>query len=481
MRLGWARSLVMIAVVSFLQPGGGIDASPTWASSATTVLRGTVITRTGVTHHGYVTIENGRVASVSDRAPEVLEDAIVNTHGVILPGFVDLHNHVAWNVLPRWSPPRLFTNRAQWRLDPAYLSAVEAPFSHLAPLHFCDMNAYGEIRALVGGATSILATQRMLCIHGRVRNLDFNSGFYGTTQLNLEHVVNVLELPPASNPLARAQFMGAAQSFIANPFFEGLVIHLSEGTDAAAEEEFVFVQSHLLLNPKGVIIHGISLTPADFQAMATAGTALVWSPRSNLELYGQTADLAAALDAGVEIALAPDWAVTGSSNMLDELKVAARWNRERLGGRLSNRRLIDMVTSIPARIVGVDDEVGGITPGLRADLLVIRPRDYDDTGEASPGEDERIYRSVVDATAPDVQLVFIDGVPLYGDREMMRHFWDASNLEGLRIGPARKALATSAAGIVLGHVVNRLAPALAAEGTSLAPLTEDTGSMDPSD
>ena len=105
--------------------------------------------------------------------------------------------------------------------------------------------------------------------------------------------------------------------------------------------------------------------------MARGGVPLVWSPRSSLELYGATADIRAALDAGVEIAVPPDWAVTGSGNMLEELKTASRWNRERLGGQLTDRQLFDMVTSVPARVAGVDDEVGAIRPGLRADLLVI--------------------------------------------------------------------------------------------------------------
>src|SRR5678816_3531559 len=176
-----------------------------------------------------------------------------------------------------------------------------------------------------------MTTHAQPCINGLVRNLDLNSGFYGTTELDREHIYNVLDLPPASDPAARAAFAGAASYFIGNPFYEALFIHLAEGTDAAAEDEFTFVQSQSLLNPKGVVIHGIPLSATDFQAMAFNGTALVWSPRSNLELYGHTANLLAALDARVEIALAPDWAVTGSSNMLDELKVAAQWNREQLG------------------------------------------------------------------------------------------------------------------------------------------------------
>src|SRR5262245_6260998 len=225
MRRHWTGTLLLLLVGLFLLPAAAIGAPPPAPGGATTVLRGTVITPTGAIDDGYVTIEDGRIVSISDRRPDVPGSAIVETDGVILPGFVDVHNHVPWNALPRWNPPHLYTNRNQWRTDPAYLSTVETPFSHLIPGHVCDMNAYGEIRALVGGATSILATHRVPCIQGLVRNLDYNSGFYGTTQLNLEHVINVIELPPASNPVARAQFVAAAQFFIGNAFFEGLVIH----------------------------------------------------------------------------------------------------------------------------------------------------------------------------------------------------------------------------------------------------------------
>ena len=91
-----------------------------------------------------------------------------------------------------------------------------------------------------------------------VRNLDFSSGFCGTTGLNLEHTLSELEIPPPSSP-ARAFFIQAVQSLIASPQYEALLIHLAEGTYAAAFEEFTFVQSQALLNPKGVIIHGVPL------------------------------------------------------------------------------------------------------------------------------------------------------------------------------------------------------------------------------
>jgi 5-methylthioadenosine/S-adenosylhomocysteine deaminase len=425
------------------------------------ILRGTIILPGGVMPHGYVGIVNGLIVSVSENSPDLPNAVSVNTHGIILPGFVDAHNHLRSNVVPRWKPNRVYSNRYEWRQDPEFLRLVNGPISHVGSTHFCDMNKWGELRALAGGTTAVMTTQQESCIYGMVRNLDYNSGFYGTTQLNLEHTYNVLDLPPASDPAARAFFVFVATHlFIPDPFYESLLIHLAEGTDAFSLEEFTFMQSQSLLNSKGVVIHGIPLRPADFQAMSQHGTSLVWSPRSNLELYGATADINAALNAGVEIAVAPDWAVTGSSNMLNELKVAALWNRERLGGRITDKQLVDMATSVPAHIAGIDDEVGSIKVGLRADLVVIN------------GDHNNPYRSVIDATAAKVDLVFINGVPLYGDRIFMKHFWDESELEEIVSPEATKTLATPAVNFLVSDVEDRLQLALQAEGSSLAPLTE---------
>jgi hypothetical protein len=322
------------------------------------------------------------------------------------------------------------------------------------------MNAWGELRALVGGTTSIMTTHQFSCIHGLVRNLDYNSGFYGTTELDREHIIDAIGVPLASDLAGRAQFVGLANFFITNPYYEALSLHVAEGTDALSEEEFTFLQSQSLLNLKGILIHGISLGPADFRAMAAAGTALVWSPRSNLELYGATADVAAALGAGVEVALAPDWAVTGSSNMLDELKTAAGWNRSRLGGLLTPRQLVEMTTSVPAHAAGIDDEVGSLQSGLRADLLVLR------------GDANDPYGSVLRAGAREVQMVVIDGVPLYGDGALMQKFWPARELEPVDVENTSKSLATRAAGVSAAALSGVLGPALLAEGSSLAPLSD---------
>src|SRR5688500_14596320 len=53
------------------------------------VLRGTIITPTDVMKHGYIAIMNGRIVSVSVKQPDIPGAVVVNTDGIILPGFVD--------------------------------------------------------------------------------------------------------------------------------------------------------------------------------------------------------------------------------------------------------------------------------------------------------------------------------------------------------------------------------------------------------
>jgi hypothetical protein len=132
-RLALAFALVALACADGRQP---VSLDPNLEATnrprilvagGTLVLRGTVVTPDSVIKHGYVGIANGRITSVSDKQPNIPDALIVNAHGVIIPGFVDLHNHVPWNVLPRWTPGRTFTNQPDWANDPAF-QQVRVPF-----------------------------------------------------------------------------------------------------------------------------------------------------------------------------------------------------------------------------------------------------------------------------------------------------------------------------------------------------------------
>jgi len=141
-----------------------------------------------------------------------------------------------------------------------------------------------------------------------------------------------------------------------------LLVHVAEGApeDLESTVEFRALKGAGLLGSHTAIIHGVALGPDQFKEMANSGTALIWSPRSNCELYGFTADVASAKKANVTITLAPDWSPTGSTNSLAELLYAKQVSHEKLGDLFSDQDLFEMSTSIPARMAKIDDKVGSV-------------------------------------------------------------------------------------------------------------------------
>ena len=107
--------------------------------------------------------------------------------------------------------------------------------------------------------------------------------------------------------------------------------------------------------------------------LASFGAAIVWSPLSNLLLYGQTTDVGAAKAAGVTIGLGADWSPSGSKSILGELKVARAYS-ELQGGLFSDEELVAMVTRDPAAILKWNGPggVGTLAQQKIADLTVIR-------------------------------------------------------------------------------------------------------------
>ena len=149
-------------------------------------------------------------------------------------------------------------------------------------------------------------------------------------------VYNIFPLTMSEGELASANAVLAAKPRGA------LLIHIAEGApkNASAAEEFYILEGRGLLKPGVSLIHGVALTPANFAVMAKAGVGMIWSPRSNIELYGDTGNVAAAKAAKVTMAISPDWSPTGSVGMLGELNFASLWNQTQPNSIFSDSELV---------------------------------------------------------------------------------------------------------------------------------------------
>jgi 5-methylthioadenosine/S-adenosylhomocysteine deaminase len=371
---------------------------------------------------GIVYIEHGGIVAVQERAKPAPAGfagvPVVDSGGTIFPGLMELHNHLSYNALPLWSPvPKRFRHRDQWSIHKDYRPNISGPMTVIGehrgasgqPEHLPALVRYVECKCLLGGVTTTQGL--MLASNAGIRR------YYRGLIRNVEQTDD----PALAEAQGRIADVDAkdARHFLTRLKKEDscFLLHLSEGVTDPARPGDSIARKHFLaleiargewaLNDVFTGIHAAGLLPEDFDVLASKGASIVWSPFSNLLLYGGTARVEAARASGVTIGLGSDWSPTGSKNLLGELKVALLYSRHALGGLFTARDLVAMATRDAARILKWDGALGTIASGARADLLVV---------DGSTGDP---YDALIRAKETDIHLVMINGVARYGTPVLM--------------------------------------------------------------
>lgn len=432
------------------------------------LISGNVVTPNGVLIHNWLDISGGRILHIESERPETPGAQILETSDLIFPGFIDLHNHPTFNIFPRWTPPHTFPNRYAWRDWHVYQQQLESKgYALMAdPATFCDIDEFTEVKALIGGTTSIIGIgsnhpdqHSPDCIKGLARNLDHFTGFYGP-EVDHERIANSIGILPRD---MNAQIAALYAGEIRDGQLDLLAIHIAEGlpTDAESAQELDLLDARGLLTPHTALIHAVGLSPSQLARVHKAGASIVWSPRSNFELYGQTANVDAAFREGVTISLAPDWSPTGSDNMWEEIQYAQHVSDTKLNRLFTDRQLVEMSSSVPARVARINDKVGTLTPGILADFFLVHSN--------NSGSAEHPYDSLVANPITSIDLVVIGGVPVYGDPKMLKSL-DLTT-EPLQLCGSEKALNSAALpNGPFASVQTRLSAKLKSLGTDLGPL-----------
>ena len=387
---------------------------------------------------GRLYIDGAKIEQVSTSTSSVLAPSGYDAAPVVdcgdafvYPGLIDLHSHIAYNVLPLWThneqtEPFLHHNiwpgrnsygpKVSW---PAWVYAKGAPES---------LMAYVQVRALAGGTTTIQgwpSTNRRPA-NQLVRNAD-DQTFDDKPDPVLTSTLTLNETDLRS----KAQRLNEGKGFI---------YHCSEGLDTSiVTREFDDLRSTNCLRQGLVGIHMTSLQPTHFEQWAsharTEGDdgpgALVWSPFSNLWLYGDTTKVPAALAAGVTVCLGTDWGPSGSKNLLGELKVARIVSDDRSPNdpswAMTNFDLAKMVTANPgdtmSRFWG--RTVGRLENNSLGDIAVLAKRKPDP------------WDNLVAAREEDVELVVVGGNPSYGQEVLMEAAGQA-RLSSVKVGRQRR-------------------------------------------
>jgi cytosine/adenosine deaminase-related metal-dependent hydrolase len=346
---------------------------------------------------GAVAIEDGRIAAVGPAAELGAGERFEG--GVILPGFVNAHSHLEYAVyagfgdgLPfdRWILVHIERKRRiGWEefVDIARAGAAECLASGITTVGDASFSgaaavACGEfgLRAIVYlemfGRTPEELETRYPRNRARIEahlsdRVRLGISPHAPYTCSVETYAACLELGlPVATHLAES---GAETDWLR---------HGRGGWEALAdllppppgETGIRHLAAHGLLGPQMVAAHCVTVDDEEIALLAEHDVGVAHCPRSNAILGCGIAPLRALLDAGLRVGLGTDSpASTPSFDVFEELRTAvyAARAREARPDALGADEALELATLGSARALGLDDEIGSLTPGKRADLTVL--------------------------------------------------------------------------------------------------------------
>ncbi|KAH6613839.1 metal dependent amidohydrolase [Boeremia exigua] len=391
---------LLLALIAIAYTGMTVDARchVTSHCSEDLLLKGTVLTSLGAQRRSSILLRFGKIECVNEDCESVATNATIIDcfNSIISPGFINTHEHIAYSTVEPLADIGERTNhRHDWRLGLRGFTKRDLP------VNGSEINAikWGELRHLFSGTTSIVGGMMTL---GLTRNLDFVDGLQDGLTAPASYW-DVFPLDDTDGDLRNGDcdYGSSPMTRAAASKFNRYIAHIADGIDAEAENEFRCISnitfdtqpaprggglSTDLVGPNLVIVQGVGLTENDFDMVAARGAKVVWSPRSNVFLYGKTLNVTYLLEAGITVALGTDWLPSGSATMSREAICGLSVMRKSYGITLDPKTIWEMMTINAANVAGFERRIGSLEEGKLADITVVggRASEFSAYGKSSP-------------------------------------------------------------------------------------------------
>jgi 5-methylthioadenosine/S-adenosylhomocysteine deaminase len=249
---------------------------------------------------------------------------------------------------------------------------------------FCDMYLFEEAVARAAKEAGLRA------VVGEVI-YDFPSPNYGPVEEGLKYTQALIDrwrdeplvniaVEPHSAYLCSPDLLEKAWA-IADSNGVPLVMHLSETEDEVSEiqEKYGFTPvRHLanldLLGPSLIADHCVVLTEEDRDLLKAHDVKVSHHPESNMKLASGVAPIPELLRRGVTVGIGTDGSASNNNlDMFQEMDATAKLHKvHSLDPTVVDApTVVRMATIDGARVLGLEDHIGSLEPGKKADIIVI--------------------------------------------------------------------------------------------------------------
>ncbi|MBZ5601872.1 MAG: amidohydrolase [Acidobacteriia bacterium] len=396
-------------------------------------------------------IENGAIAIVGDHIVDVGARAAIDKawqprqrldrpDAILTPGLINTHTHAPMSLFRGVADDLKLQEWLEKYIFPAEAKNVDAEFvrwgTRLACLEmalsgtttYVDMYYFEDTIAQATKEAGLRGVLGETIIGFPAPDYKTPQASLAATEKFFKEFANDPLIVPAVAP--HAIFTNSDESLkaaraLADRYRKPLVIHLSE-TKTENDESLAKrkMTPTAALDAMGVLkgwtiaAHGVWLDDADLKIIKARGVGLAHNPSSNMKLASGIAPVVKILNLGIAMGLGTD-GVAGSNNdvdMMEEMDLAAKLQKVSTGDprALPAEQAFAMATITGARAIRLDNIIGSLEKGKRADAIMVRL----DAPHAVPMYN--VYSQLVYALkASDVSDVIVNGRAIVRDRRML--------------------------------------------------------------
>lgn len=389
---------------------------------------------------GYVAVRGDSIAALgSGDGNGIHAHKMIDARGgLILPGLINSHTHAAMTLfrgladdlpLREWLTDYIFPVESRMDGDFVHTGTLLACAEMImsGTTTFCDMYLFEEEAARAADRAG------MRCLVGEVL-YDFPSPNYGPPENGLKYTETLIRkwqgnprvsiaVEPHSIYTCSPSLLEAAND-LALRHRVPLVIHVAETRSELEEVRKRYGRKPLehlaalnILGPHVIADHCVHLDEEEIQRIVEHDVKPVHNPESNMKLASGVSPVFKMLSQGATVGLGTDGCASNNNlDLLTEMDMAAKLNKvEAMDPTvLSAFTVLQMATSMGAKALGLEHEVGSLEAGKKADIIVL------DTNKPHLTPMYNPYSHVVYAArGSDVTHSIIDGRLVMEQRKLL--------------------------------------------------------------
>ncbi len=411
---------------------------------------GTVVTMDGarrIIKDGAIVVSGDRIEFVGGREEaeqKYKAEKVIDAKGkVAFPGFVNAHTHMFQvllrnlavdMVLLEWLKRAIHPMLLSFEEDDVYVGALLGCLENIKSGVTCIVdNHYGRyfdavLRAMVEAGVRGCVPRGGYVVNAKEELLEDPDQILQDTERLIREwhgaadgriMVGVAPMHPC---FATREFLLKAKE-LSDEY--GVVYHTHTGESKEDQElnrrfhgksDVELLQELGILSPRYHAIHGVWVSQEEIGYLAKAGAHVVHNPVSNMYMGSGVAPVPEMLAAGVNVALGTDGPASNNcQDIIQTMKFAACLHKvSKLDPAvITAQQVLEMATINGAKALGLEDEIGSLEAGKKADITIVDM----EKPHIAPVHDP-VGSLVYCANCNDVDTVLIDGKVVMEGREV---------------------------------------------------------------